>query len=516
MFSFRHSWLVTFLVLGGALRVVRYAMCYPMWGDECMYAANLLDRNWLDAAAPLEQRQVAPLGFTFLEIVTSQALGFSEYSLRLFPLLCGLGGFLLSAAFFWRNLPTRPATFAVAILAVSSYPVRLSSDIKPYSSDLLASAILLFLASEWFRNRESPWLWSLGLAAPLVVLISFPSVFVGGSVAAVLAMNAMRAKRRSDWIAMSLFALLLGAAFFLSLKLSTTAQYAEHAAFMKSYWAEYLPPRLDHPLSLAWWFLDTHIGAMFAHPIGDRHGGSLLTVVAFVAGLAWLWRHNQRDLSVTFLGIMAIGLVAAILGKYPYGAPRLSQHLAPAICFAGGAGIDAIFCYIRSRAPKSLPSATGASELRATDSGSRLVLYGCLAIGIVMLSISVAFPYRERHDYQHREFARAFWRELRETPTLCAIRDQRQTLYVDRSVGSPDAAAYVCYQAIYRKMPIPSVEAADELTCVVYRSRGAEPQSSALETWRSDLENRTNSYPRKNGRPLRLERVTSTPTKSIG
>ena len=71
---------------------------YPMWCDETMLAANLLDRDWTQLTDPLAYRQVCPLGFLALEWLVVRILGFSELgSLRLVPLICAASVPLLSA-----------------------------------------------------------------------------------------------------------------------------------------------------------------------------------------------------------------------------------------------------------------------------------------------------------------------------------------------------------------------------------------------------------------------------------
>src|SRR5262249_56373970 len=79
-----------FLILGILLRLVRYLQNYPMWCDESMLAANLLDRRWADLDKPLAYRQGCPLGFLALEWAVVQLRGFSELTLRLVPIVCAL------------------------------------------------------------------------------------------------------------------------------------------------------------------------------------------------------------------------------------------------------------------------------------------------------------------------------------------------------------------------------------------------------------------------------------------
>ena len=87
--GFRRA-LIGLMILGIVLRLVRCLQNYPMWCDETMLAANLLDRRWTELLQPLAYRQICPVGFMALEWAIVHFLGFSELSLRLIPGLCAV------------------------------------------------------------------------------------------------------------------------------------------------------------------------------------------------------------------------------------------------------------------------------------------------------------------------------------------------------------------------------------------------------------------------------------------
>src|SRR6516225_1949700 len=71
-----------FVAVGLLARLVRYLVACPMWPDEYQLAANLIDRGFLELLSPLQNNQVAPIGFLWIELAASRAFGFSEYALR--------------------------------------------------------------------------------------------------------------------------------------------------------------------------------------------------------------------------------------------------------------------------------------------------------------------------------------------------------------------------------------------------------------------------------------------------
>src|SRR5262245_42200139 len=140
---------LTLLLLGVAARLLRYALRFPIWGDEAFIGLSLLDRDSLALTRQPECRQVAPLLFLWAGRAAVQFLGTSECALRLVPLLAGLGGLLLFWCLARQALSPLAATFAIGLLAVSRWPVTMSANLKPYSLDLFVAVALLLPAARY-------------------------------------------------------------------------------------------------------------------------------------------------------------------------------------------------------------------------------------------------------------------------------------------------------------------------------------------------------------------------------
>ena len=176
-----------FVALGVVLRLSRYLLRFPLWGDECAMAANFLERSYLQLLQPLEYQQVAPPLFLWIELSLVKLLRFNEYSLRAFPFLCSM-----ASLFLFRHVAARvarglPLVLAVGVFSVAYYPLRHSAESKPYASDLFVALVILALAIEWWRRpEEHRWLWGLLVAAPVALALSHPAVFVAGGVSLAL------------------------------------------------------------------------------------------------------------------------------------------------------------------------------------------------------------------------------------------------------------------------------------------------------------------------------------------
>jgi 4-amino-4-deoxy-L-arabinose transferase-like glycosyltransferase len=405
-----------FVVFGCLLRVLVYGLRFPWWHDESALAANFIDRSFADFPRTLDYGQVAPLLFLWGEVAAIWAWGFHEYSLRALPLVCGVAGMLLFARLAARTLDRSAALFAVAALAVSYYPIRHSAEVKPYAGDLCVAACLLLIARPLFDpsspNARRTALFSLALAAPLALGMSFPAVFVLGGVllaaAPVWRANAERS-RLAIWLAYLAAVLSTTASFWAYLKLGVGDQYSDHRAAMVEHWGDAFPP-LQNPTAFVAWLAQAASGVIFAYPLGGKNGCSAATAILFAIGLfAWM-RGGRRPWAWLALCVFGLAFVAAALERYPLGGhARVVQYLGPLVLLAVGAGASAVLHRLRSEVSRR--------------SARVAALAGLAVCGLVIGGRALAKPYSRIEDRQSREFARWLWREKLPTDEIvCAER----------------------------------------------------------------------------------------------
>jgi 4-amino-4-deoxy-L-arabinose transferase-like glycosyltransferase len=378
------------LLLGIAVRLGRWLLCFPVWGDEAFICLNVLDRDYAALAGRLRFDQVAPVLFLWAERAARLLFGTSELALRLMPLLAGVAGLLLFARLAFRCLPPRAAAVAAGVLAVAYYPVRHSCEAKPYAFDLLASVLLLTLAVEWLRNprRRLP-LVLLVLAVPLALAGSYPAAFTAGAVSLALLPEVRRQGGRAAWLYAG-YNLLMLATFTGLYALAGSGQFASMGGSHNTYWEEWFPP--SNPLALLRWLVSVHAGNMLAYPIGGRDGGSTLTLLLVIVGAVRLARSRRDALLALCLVPFGLTFVAAALGRYPYGgSARVAQHLAPAVCLLCGAGVAALV----GRRPRAVLAVCGL-----------LVLVG--AGGLVR---DLQRPYKTEGDRRAREIVAEVMRQ---------------------------------------------------------------------------------------------------------
>ena len=434
----RASW--AFVGLGVLLRVARYLMNYPLWWDEAFVAVNFIRRDYIDLLRPLDYGQVCPILFLWCELAIVKLVGFSEWSLRFFPLICAVASVVLFRHVASRIVRGLPLLLAVAIFATSFHPILHAADVKPYASDLLAALILLAIAVEWSRAPErAGWMWAMAASAPIALALSHPAIFVAAGNILALGPMAVKTRRRGVWLAYFAFALSTFGTFLTLYFGFTRAQAAANLNAMQVQWVAAFPP-LGDPYALIKWLATVHTGSMFAYPCGGERGASVLTLLLFAVGIGVLWYRGQKVIVLTCLAPFGMALAAAAMRRYPYGGPvahgspaRVVQYLAPSICLLAGIGAATVLEMVR--------------DPRRRRRAVRTALVFLAAVGIIPVAADAFHPYRAVHAQRARQFARQFWPEfVRDADPVCLRWDLGICEWDSTNLN---VAVYLCNQMIY-------------------------------------------------------------------
>jgi hypothetical protein len=429
-----------FVTLGILLRILRYAMNYPLWWDEAFVAVNFIHRDFVDLLKPLDYGQVCPILFLWCELAIVKLLGFSEWSLRLFPLACAIASVVLFHHTTGQIVQGIPLLLGVAIFATSFHPIVHAADLKPYASDLLTAMVLLAIVVEWRQKPDrTRWIWVLATVSPLMLALSHPAIFIATGIVLALLPAVLKMKRRAVWIAYIAFVSSTISAFTALYLVYTRGQTAAHLSAMQTQWSEAFPP-LNDPLGLIRWLARAHTGSTFAYPCGGENGASSVSLLLFIVGVVALWRRDRTLIVMSCLAPFVVAMIAAAMRRYPYGGPvphgspaRVMQYLAPSICLLTGVGAAVLLLRWCNR--QRLQKVTYA------------VLIGLALVGIIPVASDVFHPYRSVHAQRAREFALRFWPEVsRDSHPIC--------LRWDLGVGewnsiNLNVAVYLCNQMIY-------------------------------------------------------------------
>jgi len=493
--------IVAFLVVGLAIRLIRYLLRFPLWGDEAMLAANLLDRDYAGLMQPLNFHQVAPLLFLWIELAAVKLWGFHEWSLRLFPLLCSIAGMFLFHRLARLLLRGPALVLAVGIFAATYSGIRYAAEVKPYGVDVMVSTLLLLLAVRWWRQpNDVRWLWALAAIVALVLGISYPAVFVAGGVSLAVAAVLLAQPSRRGWLAWTVYNVALAGGFLVWYRLAVGAQTGAELGTMSQMWDESFPPRNSFT-GLLVWLARAHTGSLLAVPVGGDHWGSIGTTLVCLVAVGVLFGKGRYRLLVLCGAPLVLNLLAAALRRFPYGGHmRLALYLVPMISILAGIGVNTICRWLgRNRsAPQPARPAQQYHGERLTRPAATAVI-ALLVLAALTIARDFVLPGKERQEIRKRDFAAWFWSSMERDHEVVAIGTDLKRIFPPPGVNWENCVSpqFMCNQRIYsprqasgRSHDLDRVSRQRPLACVQYWSHAAPYDQAAFDCWLGEMRQR--------------------------
>ena len=519
--------IATFIVVGVALRLVRFVLRFPLWNDEALLAANFLGRGYADLMRPLDYHQVAPLLFLWSEHTAVKLLGFHEWSLRLVPMLGGIASVFLFHRLARHVVRGTALVLAVGIFAVNYSSIRYACEVKPYGVDLAVSTLILLLTVRWWKRPEKTGrLWALAAVMPLALGLSFPAVFAAGGASVALAAVLLASPSRRGWAAWVILNVVIVASFLVWYMLGIGAQAQAESGVMVAGWSEAFPPR-DSLIKLVAWLVKVHAGPLLAVPVGGDNWGSTATLLLSLAAVVMLVRQGRYRLLVLCAGPFAFTLLAAALRLYPYGGHmRLSMHVVPIICILAGIGAAAALDWLRrDRGERhvgwtsesvqcSMDGLGGPSYKRGTlippySWPTAIAVALLLALATAIAARDIYMPGKEQQDIRKRDFAVWFWNSMeRDHEVVCLAGGLPPALPPLSTLGQGRAAPqFLCNERIYlpqrahgKSCDLGRVSRQRPLACVQYWSHLVPYDEAIFAHWLDEMRQRydllaTSRYP---------------------
>jgi len=323
-----------FVVIGAALRLRQYLFDRSLWNDETQLVLNILHRSPADLLKPLNDYQVAPIGFLWVEKLSVHFLGSSEIVLRLLPFSCGIGSVFLFVTVARRYLRSSGVPIAVGLFAVSFPLIYYASEVKPYSSDVAVALLLYLLTNALFKpNLKAAVL--AALVGGVALWFSFPAVFVLAGIGLAAFCIGARRLNRSLLLLLSAVASVWASSFviFYAISLHSNANIPNLIEDWRAAYAPLPPTSVSDVL----WYKKSFF-EIFSFP-----GGLALTGIAGVAAVMGANEVRRRDLSKFLFLILPILIVvvASSLHHYPFQG-RFILFLTPTLLLFVAEGLESI------------------------------------------------------------------------------------------------------------------------------------------------------------------------------
>jgi hypothetical protein len=322
------------LVVGFGSRAREYARNLPFWYDEAYLLLNVADVPFDGLCGALEHNLVIPAFFLWVERACFLTFGMTEWGMRLPAFVAGCAALLVTVPLARRVAPGPLWWLPVAFVALSRHAITHGAEVRPYTVDLLISALILWLTAVVLaEDRGRRWAAAgLILLAALGPWFSFPAAFgLAGAVGA-LFVSAARNGGRERWVLCAGVALVTGVS-----ALALWGVQARHLYYpgMSRHWGaggwggfpDYASAR-----SVLLWPVTRSVEA---GNYGTRDMGWLLTGLALIGTFGLAKRSPALAAAVVLPFLAALG--ASLLGKYPL-AHRTTMFLLPLLWSAAACG----------------------------------------------------------------------------------------------------------------------------------------------------------------------------------
>jgi hypothetical protein len=321
-------------LLGIILRLYFYILNRSLWLDEASLALNIVNRSFPDLFKPLDYYQGAPLGFLFAQKTIGSLLGYKDYVLRFIPLIAGIASIFLMFIVSKKIGRQISPYICLGLFVLSPRLIYYSSELKQYSTDVLATLLLLILVPDCLDDEVKPrTLVTLGITGCLCLWFSHPSLFIYLGILMTLGLTFLikKDKTRIFWVIG--IAVVSGINFLLVYLINL--RFLISNDILLGYWNGSFAPL--PPWSNLNWYYKTAINMLNDPaylPI------SVITGLLFLVGIISFGIRRWQILSVVLTPII-LTLAASALRKYAFSG-RLLLFMLPLVFLLLSDGIEQI------------------------------------------------------------------------------------------------------------------------------------------------------------------------------
>jgi len=343
-------WII--IIIGIVLRLIQYGINRSLWADEANLALNIVNKSLPELLKPLDFRQVAPVGFLFIEKLNVQLFGDHDYILRLFPLIAGIASIFLFYIVAKHVLKKEAVVIAVGLFALSGHLVYYASEVKQYSCDVAVALPLYALTLIIYSKKNKlPYFILYGIVGAITIWFSNPAVFIlAGTGLSLLSVYLIK-KEWNNVVRLSvIFSVWLMSFISSYILIVSPLREAGIVGYMQKYWRESFMPLPPLSVSDFQWYYSNFFG-IFSDPGGITVKG--IASLAFLIGCKSMVERN-RQWFFMLMSPVVITLLASGFHIYPFNG-RLLLFLVPSLLLIIAEGTE----YIKDRT-KSSSSLIGA------------------------------------------------------------------------------------------------------------------------------------------------------------
>lgn len=325
-------------VIGFSIALYQYLFNRSIWLDEAKLALNILDRDYLGLAQPLDSGQVAPILFLWLEKFNIQVFGANELALRLLPLLAFFISILLVVKVTSLLTNNKMITwYTTALFCLSPRLIYYASEVKQYSIDVMIILLLyyVFLKSYKTKKTKNLVLIIVGILSLFVSNIAVLTLFVLGCYALIF-----ERKNIKNVILPGLF----WVAAFVTYYVLFIYKHPS-TDLMTTYWEFAFMP--NNPFSSAFWSWGWQtFKTIFVYLLGfvTLYYIYIIMLVFYLFSIVVMLKKGAYKLCFLVVFPIVLHLILSALKLYPF-APRLVLYQVPLYLLTIGYGLNSVLDY---------------------------------------------------------------------------------------------------------------------------------------------------------------------------
>ena len=305
---------ILLILIGIALRIYHFFANRSLWLDEALLSNNIISRDFAGLLGPLDDRQIAPIGFLFFQKLSIILFGANEYALRLFSLLCGIGSLPLFYFTIKKIADEKAAFLGLLFFVFGKYLLYYSHEAKQYNADLLAYLLILyFIYLKDLSKLNYQKLVGISLLGALTVWFSHISIILLSTLGSVIFIESLLKKDPKRIIKIlvpcSIWLASIAAVYLLFLY-NNSNEGIQQSVFAS---IGYFPPSPFRVKDIPWLF-DITIHAI-QYPLGTMSGVFILLLM--FCGV--FYAIKKRNYKVLLAGLpILVHLAISYFKLYPF------------------------------------------------------------------------------------------------------------------------------------------------------------------------------------------------------
>ena len=305
------------ILMGGVLIFLQYVQNRGMWLDEILMLEGILDAGYADLVKPLDNGQMAPLLYVLIIKLISSVFGSYDMILRILP----LSTIFLSTILLYRIgkkilVDKTLILFAIALFLLNPMIIYYSSEMKPYSMDILASLLLLYCTQRVVDTSDNWWKFTLiGFALFYVSFIPVIILPAAGLLLFIISYKAAKEVKKRALVSFGTWVIAFISYFLLFLRNNGNQNV------MYKYWEGKGLPNAGLVAASEYlsWLFDVLNGQLIRGILSYENKIFMRIFLAlfFVGFLAALSKRNWKLLIISLIP-MGVHITLSLLSIYPF------------------------------------------------------------------------------------------------------------------------------------------------------------------------------------------------------